>query len=120
MPLYVLFATWMLLPTCRVFNRVEKWTDGTWDRLHGLWESLQAAIQGKTMTAAKAIEYQITRQLLKRREADEAQRQDYAIWPDRLIAVLAATAILFIVGSYLEELLWVALAAGTVLALGRD
>jgi hypothetical protein len=71
------------------------------------------------MTAAKAIETRITRQLLKRRDVDDEQ-QDYAVWADRLIAVLAATAGLFIVGSYLEELLWIALAAGTVLTLGRS
>lgn len=72
-----------------------------------------------TMTAAKAIEYRITRQLLKRRDVDDEQ-QDYAAWADRLIAVLATTAGLFIVGSYLEELLWIALAAVTVITLGRN
>ncbi len=37
---------------------------------------------------------------------------------DRLIRLITVTAILFLCGSYLQELLWVALAAATIAALG--
>jgi hypothetical protein len=73
------------------------------------------------MTVAKRIEYQITRQLLQRREEDVAQqgvaRADINPWAERLIAILAVTAGLLILGSYLEELLWAAVAATTVITL---
>lgn len=39
---------------------------------------------------------------------------------DRIIAVLAVTVSLFVVGSFLEELIWVVLAAATVFVLGQD
>jgi len=73
------------------------------------------------MTAAKLIEYRITRQLLRRREeGGERQgdlKQGYNLWADRLIAILAVTAGLCILGSYLEELLWALLAAATLFTL---
>ncbi len=78
------------------------------------------------MSAAKDMEYQITRQLLQRREhsavppGDEGcykPRVDTHPWAERLIAILAVTAGLLIVGSYLEELLWAAVAATTVFTL---
>jgi hypothetical protein len=69
-----------------------------------------------TMTAAKLIEYRITRQLLQRRDRRIVQR-NHNLWADRLIAVLAVTAGLFIIGSYFEELLWAVLAAATVTTL---
>ncbi len=68
------------------------------------------------MTAAKLIEYRITRQLLQRR-GEGGKQQGINPWPDRLIAILAVTAALFIVGSYLEELLWAALGAATIFTL---
>jgi hypothetical protein len=68
------------------------------------------------MTAAKLIEYRITRQLLRRRE-EGGEQQGSNVWADRLIAILAVTAGLFILGSYLEELLWALLAATTVCTL---
>ena len=68
------------------------------------------------MTAAKHIEYCITRQLLQRREEGDEWRGDNS-WADRLIAILAVTAGLFIIGSYFEELLWATLAAATVFTL---
>jgi hypothetical protein len=71
------------------------------------------------MTAAKAIEYQITRQLLQRQQG-VATGSDFNLWVDRLIAILATTAGLFLLGSYLEELLWAVLAAGTIVTLGAD
>lgn len=70
------------------------------------------------MTAAKLIEYRITRQLLRSTPQSEAQ-QDLSIWADRLIAILAATAGLCILGSYLEGLLWLVVATATVHILGK-
>ena len=68
------------------------------------------------MTGAKLIEYRITRQLLQRRDqAAEHHNPDH--WADRLIAILAVTAGLFMMGSIFEELLWAALAAATVITL---
>lgn len=83
------------------------------------------------MTAARIIEYRIARQLLRRREkspvhcrgvaAAPAQcstpQYDVQPWADRLIAILAVTTGLLIVGSYVEELLWAALATATVYSL---
>ena len=68
------------------------------------------------MTAAKRLEYQIVRQLLQRQESGFHQSET-GPWVERLIAVLAVTAGLFILGSYLEELLWAALATATALTL---
>ena len=68
------------------------------------------------MTAAKLIEYRITRQLMQRRE-EGGDQLDSGLWADRLIAILAVTAGLFILGSFLEELLWALLAAATVFTL---
>jgi len=68
------------------------------------------------MTAAKLIEYRITRQLLQRRE-EGGEQSGSSVWADRLIAILAVTAGLFILGSFLEELLWVLLAAATIFTL---
>ncbi len=68
------------------------------------------------MTASKHIEYCITQQILQRRGM-VGEAQDANLWADRLIAILAVTAGLFIVGSYLEELLWAVLAGATLFAL---
>ena len=68
------------------------------------------------MTAAKLIEYRITRQLLQRRE-EGGEHQGASVWADRLIAILAVTVGLLLLGSYLEELLWALLAGATVLTL---
>jgi hypothetical protein len=68
------------------------------------------------MTAAKHIEYRITRQLLRRRE-EGGEPSHGNPWADRLIAILAVTAGLFMLGSYLEELLWAALAGATLFTL---
>ena len=69
-----------------------------------------------TATAAKRIEYRITRELLRRREgASELER--ITPWADRLIAIGAVTVGLLILGSYAEELLWAAVAAATVFTL---
>ena len=71
------------------------------------------------MTASQAIEYRITRRILQRRD-DVPQQRSIRIWVDRLIAILAATAGIFLLGSYLEELLWVVLAMATVFVLGAE
>jgi hypothetical protein len=68
------------------------------------------------MTATKLIEYRIIRQLLQRREEGDRPLA-FNPWADRLIAILALTAGLFVLGSYLEELLWVVLAAALILTL---
>ena len=68
------------------------------------------------MTGTKLIEYRITRQLLQRR-GQAAEHHNPNHWADRLIAVLAVTVGLFIIGSFFEELLWAALAAATVITL---
>jgi hypothetical protein len=68
------------------------------------------------MTAAKLIEYRITRKLMQRRE-EGGDQSDSGLWADRLIAILAVTAGLVILGSFLEELLWALLAAATVFTL---
>lgn len=70
------------------------------------------------MTTAKAIEYHITRQVMQRRCEGKQGVSTSSGWADRLIAVVAVTAGLFILGTYLQELLWVVIAAATVMALG--
>ena len=67
-------------------------------------------------TAAKRIEYGITRKVLQRREGASDQ-ESISPWADRLIAIGAVTVGLLIVGSYIEELLWAAGAAATVFTL---
>lgn len=100
------------------------------------------------MTTAKAFESRIIRELLSRRVhaqdcrgagpgrepgreggrgsgAKPASASDFegnpgmSLLAERCIAVLAATAGLFLIGSVLQELLWALLAAGTVLTLGK-
>ncbi|CAA0088208.1 Uncharacterised protein [Halioglobus japonicus] len=83
------------------------------------------------MAAVTQLEHQIARQLLQRREAGSEQQDgtrqrstqqgsvgvDITPWADRLIGILAVTTGLLLVGSYLEELLWAAVAATTVITL---
>jgi hypothetical protein len=68
------------------------------------------------MTTARLIEHRIIRQLLQRRE-EVIPPRGYSLWVERLIAVLAVTAGLSIVGSYFEEMLWVVLAVATLATL---
>jgi len=68
------------------------------------------------MTTAKMIEHRITRQLLQRR-AEVSEPQASHFWVERLIAVLAVTAGLSVVGSYAEEVLWAGLAIATLITL---
>lgn len=68
------------------------------------------------MTTARLIESRITRDLLRRREA----RQTTAgrLPAERLITAAAVAAGLLLLGSYLQELMWVLIAAAAVLTLG--
>jgi ABC-type bacteriocin/lantibiotic exporter with double-glycine peptidase domain len=68
------------------------------------------------MTAAKSIEYQITQQLLRRRAGVEEPVNTKVV--NRVIRIAAATVAVVLLGSYSQELLWVLVAASTVLALG--
>jgi fatty acid desaturase len=67
------------------------------------------------MTTVRAIEYRIIRDLLRRRERPVPHLAD------RLIAAVAVIAALLLLGSFLQQLLWVLLPAAVVLTLGtRD
>lgn len=68
------------------------------------------------MTTAKLVEYQVTRNVLRRRE--HGSRPRMSRFAGRIIRVAAITAGMLLLGSYLQELLWVMLAAGAVLTLG--
>jgi hypothetical protein len=80
------------------------------------------------MTTARLIESGITRKLLRRREREAVTgssthtppmrwQGDIQPWVDRVIAILAATTGLLVLGSLVEELLWAVLAASTVFTL---
>jgi hypothetical protein len=73
-------------------------------------------IRRVSMTTAKFIEYQITRNILRRREQHTQAASGWLA--DRLIMITAVTAGMLLLGSYLQELLWVVLAAAAVLTLG--
>ena len=75
-----------------------------------------SGIMTTTATAAKRIEYRITRELVQRRQGAAVQ-EHITPWADRLIAIGAVTVGLLILGSYAEELLWAAVAAATVFTL---
>lgn len=78
-----------------------------------------AANRATIMNTSQAEEYSAIRRVLERRvepSAGPAAQQ----WPGRLIQVIAATAALVVAGSFLQELLWVALAAATACALATD
>jgi hypothetical protein len=68
------------------------------------------------MTTGRAIEYRITRNLLRRREGLPEPTDSRLA--GRVITSVAVAAGLLLLGSYLQELLWVLLAAGAVLTLG--
>jgi len=67
------------------------------------------------MTTTQAVEYRIVQGLL-RRSTDTDQSPTPSA--DRLIRLTATMALFFLLGAYLQELLWVALAGATVVALG--
>ena len=70
------------------------------------------------MTTARALEYRIIRRLTSGRAERPGSIGQGVRWADRLIAVTALTAGLFVLGAYLEELLWVVIAGLTIFALG--
>ncbi|RLA48627.1 MAG: hypothetical protein DRQ97_03425 [Gammaproteobacteria bacterium] len=62
------------------------------------------------------MEYRITQQLLRRRgRVNEPVNARIA---NRIIKIAATTVAVVLMGSYVQELLWVLVAASTVLALG--
>lgn len=68
------------------------------------------------MTTARFIEHRITRDLLRRREGEKAGR-GYSL-AERMITAAAVASGMLLLGSYLQELLWVLLAGAAVLTLG--
>ena len=68
------------------------------------------------MTTARAIEYRITRQLLRRRE--ECANDSVPTVAERLITVAAVAVVLLVLGTCARELLWCLLAGAVVLTLG--
>ena len=71
------------------------------------------------MGTAKALEYRITRQLLQARAGRcPDARGDRIAWAERIIAILGLTVGLLVLGSYLQELLWVLLTVSAVFAMG--
>lgn len=68
------------------------------------------------MTAAKLIEHRIIRNVIRRRESGATHQLSGLA--DQLITAAAITAGLLLLGSYLQELMWVLLGAGVVLTLG--
>ncbi len=68
------------------------------------------------MTTGRFIEHRITRNLLLRRERE--QLQGSGAWAEKLITLAAVTVGMLVLGSYLQELLWVLLAGAAVLTLG--
>ncbi len=68
------------------------------------------------MATARLIEHRITRNLLRRRE--RSQRVSNGSVAERLITMAAVTVGLLVLGTYLQELLWVLLAGAAVLTLG--
>lgn len=69
------------------------------------------------MTNARAIEYRITQQLLQRQHSAGQLGSRYGSWVERAISVAAVTVGLFVVGSYLQELLWALLAGGAIVSM---
>ena len=68
------------------------------------------------MNSARALEYRITRSLLKGRPGFHVTLASRVA--ERMIKVLAATAVLALLGAFTPELLWAGLAASVVVALG--
>ena len=69
------------------------------------------------MTTSRALEYQITRHLLRRQDIALYSRSRPGM-AERIITAAAVVVATLLLGSLLQELLWVLLAAGTVLTLG--
>jgi len=62
------------------------------------------------------MEYRIAQQIIHRRSQLKASRLPG--FAERLISALAVTASLVLLGSYIQELLWVLIAGSTVLVIG--
>ena len=68
------------------------------------------------MTTAQSLEYRITQQLLRRRGGQRrTARSGVAV---RVIRITAVTVAMVLLASFLQELLWVALAGSTIATLG--
>ncbi len=67
------------------------------------------------MTSSQAIEYRIARQLLKKSPAPIRENSHLA---DRVIAIVALTAGMLLLGSYVPEILGAAFAAAAIIAMG--
>jgi hypothetical protein len=70
------------------------------------------------MTTSRALEYRITRHLLRRRDQVRHRSLSQRGLAERIITAAAVIAGAVLLGSLLQELLWALLAAGTVLTLG--
>ena len=68
------------------------------------------------MTSSQAIEYRIAQQLLHKRPAPT--RRESNRLADRVIGVVALTAGMLLLGSYMPEVLGAVLAAAAVIAMG--
>lgn len=68
------------------------------------------------MTGTQYIERQIVRRILGN-EAPPVGTESASQWSERLIAILTLTAGLLVVGTIIEELLWVLLGAATLFTL---
>lgn len=68
------------------------------------------------MTTVKAMEYHIIRDVMRRRAGGRVATRSRLV--ERLITTAATTAVLLLLASCLQELLWGLLGAGAVLVLG--
>ncbi|MEP1470236.1 MAG: hypothetical protein ABJK25_04640 [Halieaceae bacterium] len=66
------------------------------------------------MTTAQAIEHRVVKSLLQRYAPPTQSPTPVA---DRVIRLTATVAAVFFLGAYLQELLWVTVAAATITAL---
>jgi len=67
------------------------------------------------VTTTRVSAFRITRPLLQRNPPTAIPPP--TLWADRVIAIAATTAGLFLLGACLQELLWALLAAGSALAI---
>jgi hypothetical protein len=67
------------------------------------------------MTTAQAVEHRVVKSLLQRYAPPAHSPTPLA---DRVIRLIATVAAVFLLATYLQELLWVSVAAATVVALG--
>ena len=72
------------------------------------------------MFAARAWEYRIVQHVIHRPQEQEVPERKSRSWADRLVLVLASTAVLAVLGSVLQELIWVVLAVATAVAVAAD